>query len=401
MGVVYLCLHLEKNIPIALKMPNRKYLANPETRKTFEREILTWISLEKHPNIVRCLHIDQIEKNIYIVLEWIVSGNDFRVDLRNFLRHGPINIKASIEFAVDICQGLSHANQKIPGIVHADIKPENILIAQNRYAKITDWGLSRVFKNIEYNFASKPVEELLHNSLSQNNITGTPPYMAPELWLGEDVDFRTDIYALGCVIYEMINGEPPFKSNTLSGLIDKHLKEQAPRIGLSGGGQLLEKLITKCLEKKQRERFSSISELQTELIYIYEKLFGKYTRGFNSINEFNAIDFANRGNAYGILKYYDEALAELKKAIELAPNLAEAHFGVGMVLQDQIGWLKRHPNSKKPLYDHLKEALPYFERANALGLPQAKKWLELTKERFKSLEELSKEIEKRRLSGNQ
>ena len=146
MGEVYLCLDLKWNSPFALKTFQARYLPNAKLRDSFEREVATWVALEKHPNIVRCFYLDVIDDRPFMILEWIASDESVGTDLRSWLRKGPLDPRLSLGFAIDICRGLSYAARKMPGIVHRDLKPDNVLIAQGPIAKITDFGLAKVFQ---------------------------------------------------------------------------------------------------------------------------------------------------------------------------------------------------------------------------------------------------------------
>ena len=140
MGEVYLCLDLEENIPYALKTFQKRFTGSLKMRAAFESEVQTWVALEKHPSIVRCFYMDTLDGVPFILLEWVVSEEGRGTDLRNWLRHGPLDVRMALDVAIDICRGLVHANRKRPGIVHRDLKPENVLMGQDRLAKITDFG---------------------------------------------------------------------------------------------------------------------------------------------------------------------------------------------------------------------------------------------------------------------
>ena len=144
MGEVYLCLDLKWNTPFALKTFQARYLTSSNLRELFEREVATWVALEKHPNIVRCFYMDILDDRPFMILEWIASDDSIGTDLRSWLRKGPLDYRLSLGFAIDICRGLSYAARKRPGIVHRDLKPDNVLIAQGPIAKITDFGLAKV-----------------------------------------------------------------------------------------------------------------------------------------------------------------------------------------------------------------------------------------------------------------
>jgi serine/threonine protein kinase len=134
MGEVYLCLDTKLNYPIALKTFQERFLTSEDARKTFRKEVSTWIALEKHPNIVRCFYMEEIDNRPFMFLEWIANVRTQGSDLRSWLKNGHLHSKLALSFAIDICRGLVHAQRKQPGIVHRDLKPENVLISQEEVA---------------------------------------------------------------------------------------------------------------------------------------------------------------------------------------------------------------------------------------------------------------------------
>jgi serine/threonine-protein kinase len=144
MGEVYLCLDLETMQPYALKTFQQRYLINPKISEIFENEIATWVALERYPNIVRCFHMDILENQPFMFLEWIVGKEGWDSDLRSWLKYSPLNLRLALDFTIDVCRGLIYAQKKLPGLVHRDLKPENILISQDHLAKITDFGLAQI-----------------------------------------------------------------------------------------------------------------------------------------------------------------------------------------------------------------------------------------------------------------
>ena len=141
------CLDLQQNLPFALKTFQARYLANPEARTYFEREATTWVELEKHPNVVRCFYMDTVDNTPFLFLEWVANEEGRGTDLRDWLcRRGPLEPRRALEFTLDVCLALVHAQQKKPGFVHCDIKPENVLVAQGQLAKLTDFGLAKLVR---------------------------------------------------------------------------------------------------------------------------------------------------------------------------------------------------------------------------------------------------------------
>ncbi|MCP4283177.1 MAG: protein kinase [Gammaproteobacteria bacterium] len=109
MGEVYLCLDLEKNYPLALKTFQQRYLSDTKLRTVFEHEVATWVALEKHPNIVRCFHMDIFDNQPFMILEWVAGEEGYGADLRSWLRQWPLDLRTALVFTIDICRGLIHA----------------------------------------------------------------------------------------------------------------------------------------------------------------------------------------------------------------------------------------------------------------------------------------------------
>lgn len=340
MGEVYLCLDLKWNTPFALKTFQARYLPNANLRDSFEREVATWVALEKHPNIVRCFYMDVIDDRPFMILEWIASDENGGTDLRSWLRKGPLDYRLSLGFAIDVCRGLSYAARKTPGIVHRDLKPDNVLIAQGPIAKITDFGLAKVFQeaNVQVANGTNEARALCRTS----NMGGTPLYMAPEQWRGEVPDARTDIYAVGCILYEMLTGRWPFEAESREEIRDKHLHASVPRLPndasfLTATNQILQR----CMAKRKEERFGTADELLREICLIYEQQFSEAPKPIDTSGELTAVDYNNRGLTYAHLRRYEDALSDYTDAIRLAPTFAGAYSNRGLVYEI----LKRYPEA--------------------------------------------------------
>ena len=326
MGEVYLCLDSKENRPLALKTFQDRYINNQKLREAFTTEVATWIALDNHPNIVRCYYMDKIDSRPFMFLEWVASQSGRGADLRSWLQRGPLNLRLSLEFTIDICNGLIHAQQKQPGIVHCDLKPENVLIEQEQIGKVTDFGLAKIILAADIdNQGSKPYG---HRHLS--NMGGTPSYMAPEQWCGQELDERTDIYAIGCILYEMLAGQLPFQAATLDALQHQHLESPIPML-CDSAPLALNALVSRCLTKRKEDRFGDVVELLQELSMIYYKQFSVTRRLTESPDKLSALEFANRGATYDNLQLYDQALFDLTQSIELDQTYAGAYCNRGLV----------------------------------------------------------------------
>src|SRR5271163_169555 len=217
MGIVYLAEDILLGVNVALKFLAGDLGKDPKFIKRFRTEARAAYQL-RHPNIVEVTNLDQAEDgNLFIAMEF-VQGPSLRAALEE--AHGPLGIPRALEIARDIASGLAAAHAQ--GTVHRDIKPENILLARaadgRERPKILDFGLVAV------------AESVSRISLTRGLLL-TPNYAAPEQWMempASEMDGRTDLYALGCVLYEMVTGGTPFHAHHISGWMKQHM-EETPR----------------------------------------------------------------------------------------------------------------------------------------------------------------------------
>jgi tetratricopeptide (TPR) repeat protein len=338
MGEVYLCLDLQENYPYALKTFQQKYHFDPKSRELFHDEVGTWIALEKHPNIVRCFWMHPLDNQPFMKLEWVAGEEGRGTDLRGWLRRGPLDLRLTLDFTIDICRGLIYANEKQPGIVHRDLKPDNILVSQGRLAKITDFGLAMVAQKASLDLADDDAADDLtthQHTRRAGGAVGTPPYMPPEQWRGEAVDARADIYAVGCILYELLTGQFPYTATTLNGFRQQH--EQAPLPALPADSSLppaLNDLLAGCLAKQPDDRFPDVAALLDAVSTLYRQQIGEEPRPQPEAGAFTAGDYSNRGVTYANLGRYDEALADHTRAIDLDPAYATAYSNRGLTYKN-------------------------------------------------------------------
>ena len=213
-------------------------------RTTREVEVLSRLS---NPHIVKIYDVVVVEKNVYALLLDHIRGHSLASILE---RAAGLNVVKALNIARQIAQGLYEAHQI--GIVHCDIKPDNIMIEmlpiRGTFVHILDFG----------------VAEILGFQPRQNAYYGTPYYSAPEQFQNPDaIDHRTDIYALGAVLFHMIQGRPPFEGANAFDILQKHLTESVPRVSIKGygemEGQFLDDLLRKMMAKDPAKRFSDLS----------------------------------------------------------------------------------------------------------------------------------------------
>jgi serine/threonine protein kinase len=250
MGAVYLAEQLSIGRKVALKVLQREFAMNDEFIKRFHQEARLAASLN-HRHVITIHDFDQTDDgNLFIAMEYVEGQN-----LKSIIQQRPLKLARALRFAVQIAEGLSAAHRA--GVIHRDIKPENIMILQVlEEVRLMDFGISRLRDT-----------ETLARLTRPGMIMGTPAYMAPEQIEGHEVDEKSDIYAFGVVLYEMLTGETPFKAPTPTALLMKHIKElpvplRQLRADVPGG---VEHLVMQTLEKQPERRQSAMEEIAIEL----------------------------------------------------------------------------------------------------------------------------------------
>ena len=374
-GQVYLCYDEAEDFFVALKTLKLtpQALADPVTLPRLKREADLWIALGEHPHIVRCRSFTVVDELPFLVLEWVADDDllsqryqavhqgkpmflDWYARLgrqglalrgnaerRNRERAGTtlagwintyerLPTELAVQIARDICAGVMHAQTVHPALVHRDLKPANILLTEQRRAKVSDFGIARLADDL----------------LAGGDAFGTPEYVAPEVWQGAPPHPCADIYALGCILYAMLCGRPPFLSATGS---RQELRVLHERVTPTLPRQLipapLDRIVEQCLAKSPEARFASWHDLDETLAAVagcasvsraapepvtvaemnqvavayyhleqYENALALFDRAL-ALDPLYANSYTNRGCVYHVLGRYDEALADYAQAIRL------------------------------------------------------------------------------------
>jgi predicted ATPase/tRNA A-37 threonylcarbamoyl transferase component Bud32 len=246
MGVVYKGEDLKLKRPVALKFLPPELTRDSESKERFIQEAQAASALD-HANICNIHEIDETEDGqIFMVLTYYEGET-----LKNKIRRGALDSDEAIDIAIQLAQGLAKAHEK--GIVHRDIKPANLVITIDGLVKIVDFGLAKLAGQT--------------NLTRAGTVVGTVAYMSPEQARGEEVDQRSDIWSLGVVLYEMLTGQLPFKSENEGGMIYSILNREArPIAGLRQGVPTeLQRIISRAMAKRSEERYQRAADVQVDL----------------------------------------------------------------------------------------------------------------------------------------
>ncbi len=250
MGEVYRARDLALARDVAVKVLPDDVARDPDRLARFEREARALAALV-HPNILT-IYAFGVEGGVAYAATELVEGET----LRERLQRGPLPRAEAVDLAATIADALAAAHAR--HIVHRDLKPENVLIADDGRIKVIDFGLAMRQPVAAATYA--PTAEIV---TAPGAVLGSPGYMAPEQVCGDTTDHRADIFALGCVTYELVTGKPAFARPSLADSVRATLQEPAPELPASGVRDAgdLQRIIGRCLEKSPERRFQSCSDL--------------------------------------------------------------------------------------------------------------------------------------------
>jgi eukaryotic-like serine/threonine-protein kinase len=247
MGVVYLADDTRLSRRVALKAIPSGRGSDADRRERLRKEARAAAALS-HPGIATVYAIEEIGAELYLASEYVPGET-----LRALIQQGPMPAALTVDIAVQLARALAAAHAQ--GVVHHDLKPENVVRTTAGVVKILDFGLARA-------------EHVAATGLTENQPgAGTPGYMAPEQIRGEEMDFRGDLFAFGVVVYEMATGTNPFEAKTPTATIARILEdvpEPLSRVGPSGSAAL-DGIVAACLAKDRRERYGSTRQLVADL----------------------------------------------------------------------------------------------------------------------------------------
>jgi len=261
MGAVYRARHLSMDRPVAIKFLHQRFVEDEAARSRFQTEARTAVKL-RHANAVSVTDFGQTAEGvIYIVME-LLEGRTLREILT---REAPLETARAISLMLQTSAAVAAAHEA--GIIHRDLKPSNILVTQSAdqpaVVKVLDFGIA-TFTPDDDDDVTPPT----------NSVIGTPRYMSPEQYNGNELTPATDVYSLGVILYEMLAGMAPFTGSTPEEIAQKHANDlpHSPREIVAAIPEDVECIILKALEKQPADRFANAAEFHQELLQTAERL---------------------------------------------------------------------------------------------------------------------------------
>ncbi len=236
---------------VAVKILKDEFAKDQGFVEKFRTEALS-VARISHPNIVNIFDVGVQDGTYYIVMEY-VDGHTLKQLIR---QSAPLPVEKAIDIAIMICDGVHHAHEK--GIIHRDIKPHNVLITEQGMVKVADFGIAQAVSAGTITYG--------------NNIVGSVHYFSPEQAKGEPINRTTDIYSIGCIMYEMVTGKVPFNADSPITIALRHINEDSPSArALNPDVPVgLENLIHKAMAKQPGQRFQTAQEMRNTLLKIQQ-----------------------------------------------------------------------------------------------------------------------------------
>ena len=267
MGEVYRAKDTRLEREVAIKTLSLERCSQPEALSRFEQEARSACALN-HPNIVTIYELGHVNGTRYISMELVIGDT-----VRELLAAGPIPFRKAVAIAAQIADALAKAHAI--GIVHRDLKPENLMVSGDATAKILDFGLAKLL-GVELGADSDASTSITQ----QGTVMGTVGYMSPEQVTGGEVDFHSDQFSFGSVLYEMVTGLPAFRKETHAETTAAILRDEPERLG----SRMLQApppflwIVERCLAKNPRERYASTHDLARDLAAVRDRLVETSTR---------------------------------------------------------------------------------------------------------------------------
>lgn len=261
MGVVYKARDLRLGRPVAIKVLKKELTGDLERKRRFLQEARS-ASAVSHPAIAQVYDVDDADDTLFIVLEYVEGQT-----VRQLIVKRELDLLGTIEIAIQVAEGLGSAHGA--GIVHRDVKSENIMVTVDGHVKILDFGLAKLLepsgKVYDSGLEISALETMVRTQAG--TVLGTVAYMSPEQARGKTVDHRSDIFSMGIVLYEMATGELPFKGASLLDTMHSIAFDEAQPVTLMRRNlpSDLQQILAQCLRKSPRDRYQEASDLADDL----------------------------------------------------------------------------------------------------------------------------------------
>lgn len=323
-GAVYFVRHRDWDMLLAMKTPHHHVWSNQRGRRRYLQEAETWINLGKHPNVATAFYVREINAIPRIFVEYADSGT--LLDILNL--RGQRSRRQEVDIAIQLIDGLDyvHAN----GLVHRDLKPNNVLVWSDGSIKITDFGLS----------AARTAGDQITAGAQTGTLIGTPRYMAPEQWMGaQDLENHADFYALGIILYELFARRFPYETAFQAGVgldLLRAAHTTAAPLPLHALcpdlPPALADAVQACLAKAPADRPDRLTALRQGFLSLFEaQTGGAYARFQKDALILRADDLNNRGISLMDLGRGDEARSQLRNALDSDPMHPEANYNLGLI----------------------------------------------------------------------
>lgn len=265
MGEVYRARHTRLGRLVAIKVLPKDLSLDEERLARFEQEARAASALN-HPNIIVVHDIGESESGPYIAME-LVAGTT----VRELLASGPLPLKRALSIAAQAADGLANAHEA--GIVHRDLKPENLMVSKDSFVKILDFGLAKLAEPVLEERSQMPTVTGGAPRTSAGTVLGTVGYMSPEQASGKPVDFRSDQFSFGAILYEMLNGKRAFARATAAETMAAIIREEPEPLATNAIVPESVRWVTaRCLAKEPDERYASTKDLARETVGLLDRL---------------------------------------------------------------------------------------------------------------------------------
>lgn len=317
MGKVYISEHLGWGVKVAIKSPRPEVLADREGMKRILKEANSWVRMGMHPNVASCYYVLGINKIPHLFIEFVDGG-----DLAEWIKAGRCrNLRTALSLAIQFCHGMEYTHKQ--GIIHRDIKPQNVLITRNSLVKITDFGILLAQGEQRKDGEGVPAGEGVDQDATVG-FRGTPGYASPEqLRNAHNVDQRSDIFSFGLCLWVMLCGSKPFTNNS----IEHQIPNPTPIAPGVKFPATLKDVLVKSVAYKQEDRYRDFAQLREALNQAYTEAFKTACPYAELTNvDLRADSLNNRAVSLFELNETKEAVACLNKTLEINDMLPEAVY---------------------------------------------------------------------------